>query len=188
MKKNWFWFFSLFIVIVFFGAGCPNFFSQNNKSNMTPYDEQEEMFVYKDPTYKFVLEYPSGIEIKPRPSEFHKTDYLGIPVDFFLSIRDYRQGTEAPENIFYVYSADSNLTTDTFINALIASDPSSISILNQELIEQGKLTITKIVSTTASGVEKRHYLFSINQSVIIFSEFLHQQEVADVLIASMQLD
>jgi hypothetical protein len=183
MKFFSFFFIGMILFLGLLGSGCPRL-SQKDETPSNPATQKD--FTYQDSLYGFIFDYPSGVEMKPRPIEIQDTDYLGIPMKFFASLRDYRQGGESPENIFFFYAANKDLTIDDFTKALIASDPTSITISQTQSFEQGGLSLTKIINTTASGVEKTHYLFWQNGQLIVLSQFLHQTEVADSMIKTFR--
>jgi hypothetical protein len=129
---------------------------------------------YKNAQYGFSFAYPTSVEVHVREDSLRPSVYLGLDVDFFASVRDTVR-EEKPVNLAYFYDAK-DLTTDAFTTALTASD-ASISVKSTEDVTINAIPLTKIVSTTAVGVDKTHYLFTASDgSTIIVSVFLYEEE------------
>ncbi len=132
--------------------------------------------VYENAEYGFALTYdPTVTEVKPRPDDVREDMYLGLPVDFFVSIRHFVPN-EKPENLAYVYTAK-NLSVEGFTKALTASDPANVKIISTGEETVNGVTFTKVLSTTAALDDKTHYLWIKGDTTLIFSVFLTQEEL-----------
>lgn len=171
-------------VFIFLGIGC-RFVSQEEKNSyLSPFSEG---LIYQSENYGFLFDYPKNIEVEERPLFQQQTMYLNIPVQFFLSIKQpSKEISETTENIFYLYVTENIADIQTFQEQLEASDPENIQVLSTEHIEQNGLALTKIISTTALGVEKTHYLFWQENTLIIFSQFLHQEDIGQQIISTLR--
>lgn len=180
-------FFSSFLLLSFLllGAGCPRFYQTNPVSETIKPDFEASLYTNTD--YGFGFYYPSSMDVKPRPAEEWQTEYLGLSADFFLSVRSSKQSSDDLENLLFFYATKESVDVDQFLEALTSSDPVSIQILETEEIKQGGLILTKVISTTASGMDKIHYLFSQKDRLIILSEFLLQEEQTIPLISTLHL-
>lgn len=139
---------------------------------------------YENREYGFSLAYPNNLELRSRPGEDQETVYLGLPVKFFASLRDTARGKE-PENIAYFYAAE-NVTLEQFQGALAASNAPNTTIKETTDVSQGGLAMKKVVSTTAMEIDKIHYLFWQDSTLIIFSQFLQEEEAFAKVFQTLQ--
>lgn len=128
---------------------------------------------YENAQYGFAFDYPTNMEVRTRPDDVRETQYLGIDVDFFASLRDTVKEAK-PLNVAAFY-ASPGLTADMFVSALEASGP-GIKVTSRTVEKRGKLSMTKVASTTEAGDEKAHYLFERGNDTVIVSVFLTQDE------------
>ena len=183
--RSLFFFSSFLCSLLMIGAGCPRFYEADTLSQTVKPDFEASLYTNVD--YGFGFYYPSSMDVKPRPAEEWETDYLGLPADFFLSVRNNKQSEGERENLLFFYATKESVALDQFLEALTSSDPASIQILETEEYTQGGLTLTKVISTTASGTDKIHYLFWQKDRLIILSDFLLQEENTTPLISTLHL-
>ena len=164
------------------GAGC--FGGQEEETLEKNLVFEFDGTTYTSDTYGFSIDYPTNMEMKVRPPENQDTSYLGLPMKFFVSLRDTVREAD-PLSIAYFYAAE-NLTLEAFEAALVASDPPNISVSAKETYTQGGLTITKVTSTTAMGENKLHYLFPSGTSMIIVSQIMLEDEAFDPIIQTLR--
>ncbi len=134
----------------------------------------EGWIAYENTDYGFALAYPTNLELRTRPAELQDTEYVGLPVKFFASLRDTTRSEKA-ENLAYFYAAE-GVTLEAFTTALAASDPGNIVVKETSDLSQGGLSMKKIISTTALGADKVHYLFWKDSTLVIISQFLGEDE------------
>lgn len=152
--------FAAICLIALSGAGC----AKSPVFEGTAYESAE---------YAFAFDYPSGMEVRTRPEETRDTEYLGIEVEFFASLRDTVKESK-PLNVAAFYAAP-GLTADAFVEKLVGSGE-GIEVTARAKEKHGRLTMTKVTSTTQSGEEKTHYLFERGDKTVIMSVFLYQAE------------
>jgi len=129
--------------------------------------------VYQNDQYKFGFTYPKNLDVRVREDENRQTDYLGMPVDFFISLRDVER-EEKPVTLAVFY-ASPTLSIDAFKTALEASDPASVKVTATEELSIGGLAMTKVTSTTAIELPKTHYLFDREGQTVIVSVILQEE-------------
>ncbi|TAK03339.1 hypothetical protein EPO34_04725 [Patescibacteria group bacterium] len=156
-------------LIVLAGAGCfaPSF----------------EGTAYENAEYGFAFNYPSDMEVRTRPDDVRETQYLGLDVDFFATLRDTVKEAK-PLNIAAFYAVP-GLTDDAFAAALTGSG-AGIAVTSRESEKRGGIRMTKVVSTTESGEEKAHYLFDRDGKTIIVSVFLTQGEAFSPILETFR--
>lgn len=162
--------FFLSVFAVFFlmtaGAGCA-------MPGLKPADEAPKTAAYENAEYGFALEYPvPQMEVRERPAEEQDTTYVGKPVKFFASLRDLKR-EDKPVSITYFYAFD-GVTFEQFTEALVATDPANVKIVETTDVEKGGLKMKKVVSTTAIGDNKIHYVWTKDAKLIVASQFLNE--------------
>ena len=140
--------------------------------------------VYQNEQYAFGFTYPKNMEVRIREEENRQTDYLGFPVDFFISLRDIER-EDKPVNIAMFYAAQ-GLTVDAFKAALEASDPVSVTVTATEDVDVNGLKATKVTSTTAVGIDKTHYLFDRNGQTVVVSVILQEVSTFQPIFDSLK--
>jgi hypothetical protein len=103
---------------------------------------------------------------------------------FFASLRDTTR-SEQPENLAYFYAVDAG-TLEVFTTGLEASDPGNITVKEITDVTQGGIQMKKVVSTTALGVDKIHYLFWKDTTLVIISQFLNENEAFAPVFETMK--
>lgn len=162
MKK----FLVLFAALVLVGAGC---------AKPVPVDPGPGFVgtAYENREFGFAFDYPDYVGVNVRKDDARAFTYNGIPVDFFLSIRDVVRES-VPENLAYVYAAQ-GLSQDAFVQSITDTDPNA-SVTSIQPVTFGDLEMVEIVNTTDIGDPKTHYLFDVNGTTIIISVFLGEEE------------
>lgn len=145
-----------------------------------PADQQ----AYTDADHGFAIDYPKTWNLNTRSTDVQDSDYLGLKTKFFISIADPTK-SDKPETIARFYAAD-GVTVDQFTSALLASDPGNITIKETTDVTENGLPMKKIVNTTASGVDKTQYVFLHDQTLVIVSVILQQDDAFAPLLASMR--
>lgn len=155
----------LLAAILFTGFGCAP--KEETVSTQTTYENTQ---------YGFALTYDTAVtELRVRPDTVREDEYLGIPVDFFVSIRNFVPN-EKPENLAFLYAAKA-LTVEEFTQALTASDPANVQVVSTSEETVNGTVFTKVVSTTAALDDKTHYLWMNGETTLIFSVFLLKEEL-----------
>lgn len=128
---------------------------------------------YENAQYRFAFDYPANMDLRTRPDDVRQTQYAGIDVDFFASLRDTAKEAK-PLNVAAFYAAP-GLSADAFEERLEASG-AGIEVTARAQEKHGKLSFTKVVSTTESGEAKTHYLLERDGHTVVISVFLSQEE------------
>ncbi|MFA6131893.1 MAG: hypothetical protein WC702_02365 [Patescibacteria group bacterium] len=131
---------------------------------------------YSDTAYNFAVSYPDTMELRERPSEDQDSTYAGLNGKFFVSIRDISREGEGPATLALFY-AFKNVSVEQFSEALQASDQGNIAIGEITDVTQGGIAMKKMISTTAIGMDKTHYLFQNGEDLIVVSVILGEEEV-----------
>lgn len=175
--------FASLTVIVVLGFGCT--------STITPKAESpaEELSTgYQNSQYGFGFDYPKSMDVHNRTDETRATDYLGMNVDFFVSLRDVVMDTK-PTTVAYFYAVTPQITSDTFKASLEASSPNgAVKVTNVEDISINNIDMKKITSTTEMDQDKTHYFFQQADSTIIVSVFLNQEALFDGVVKTFQYE
>lgn len=122
-----------------------------------------------------------GHEMRVRGDAVRESSYVGLPVDFFASLRDLVRDAK-PTNIAYFYAAK-DMTVASFSEALVASGE-GIEIVSTEQTKLGSLEATKIESTTQAGEPKYHYLVPVKDAMLIVSVFIGESDAFDAMADS----
>lgn len=139
---------------------------------------------YENSQYGFAFTYPDNMEVHVRSDDTRQTEHVGIPVDFFASLRDTKR-EDKPVNLAYFYAAP-NTTTEQFVAALEASDP-AVKVKSQESVTINDIAMTKIVNSTAVGTDKTYYLFDGKDgSKVIVSVFLNEDQNFDPVLQTFK--
>ncbi len=138
---------------------------------------------YENPQYGFAFSYPKEMDVRSRDEGVRQTTYIGLPADFFASVRDVVRDSK-PTNVFYLY-AMKDVTVDTFKDALVKSG-AGIEITSAEETKLGEMSATKITSTTEAGEPKYHYLVPVKDALLIVSVFLNESAVFDPIGATFR--
>lgn len=175
------YFLSFFLLasMTLFGFGC----AKSNSSSAIP-PLQQGWKTYQNASYGFALDYGPKMQLNDRALEMQASTYLGLPVSFFTALTDAGQGQEI-ESVAFFYAMNS-LTKEAFIQALISSDPEYVKVLETTEINQGGLALTKIVSSTANGEKKNHYLYFKDGTTVIISQFLLQDDVFNSVFKTLR--
>lgn len=169
----------LFIALILTAFGCQKFGGGTPKI-ATP----SGWSLFTSSNYKISLAYPENMEVNDRAEAQQDSTYAGLQGKFFASLRETKR-EEQPTSIALFYAfADSDF--DKFSASLVASDQGSITIKETTDVTQGGLEMKKIVSTTASGMDKTHYLFQSGGSLIVVSVVLGEEEVFAPVFATLQ--
>ncbi len=163
------------------GFGC---FGKIEPAANTTTSAPEDWIAYENTVYGFALSYPTNMELRSRPEEEQTTEYLGLPVKFFASLRDTVRDTK-PTPLASFYAAE-QVTVEQFMTALTASDPEHVSVKETADVTLGSLPAKKVVSTTALGTDKVHYLLLKDTTFIIISQFLNEDEALDPVLATLR--
>jgi hypothetical protein len=141
--------------------------------------------LYENEQYGFAFAYPPNLEARVRDEELRQTQYLGLKVDFFLSLRDTVRDKK-PTNIAWFYAAP-GLTTDGFKASLEASDTNgAVKVTAMESVKINNLELTKVTSTTEIGTDKYHYLFDGNGTTVIISVFVAEETAFDPVLQTIR--
>lgn len=129
---------------------------------------------YQNPGYGFAMSYPSNVEAKQRSDDQLDITYVGLPAKFFLSVRD----TEREDSLTVIaqFYSFSDLSVEKFSEALVASDQGNITIKETADVTQGGIAMKKIVSSTAAGIDKTHYVFKSGNNLIVIGIPLGEDE------------
>lgn len=169
MKKSFSLLPFILIALTLTAFGCQKFGGASPKVNVP-----DGWATYKNTDYNFSLSYPEKIEVNQRSVDNLAATYVGLSGKFFISIRDTeREDGVATLAQFYAFS---DVSVEQFSEGLVASDPGSITIKETTEVEQGGIAMKKIVSTTALGVDKIHYLFERGGNLIVVSIVLGEEE------------
>jgi|GEM_PF-2044860 len=171
----------LFVVVVAVIVGGIFYFQPKQTDTA---GEEAVSTEYRNEQYAFSFTHPSEMEVRIREEANRQTDYLGLPVDFFISLRDVEREAK-PLNIAFFYAAP-GLTVDAFKTALEASDPASVKVTSTEDVEINGLKMTKVINTTALGADKQHYLFDRNGQTVIISVFLTEEPNFEPVLQSLK--
>ena len=171
--------FFLLASMVLFGFGC-----SKQDSVSTPL--QPGWKTYQNATYGFALDYGPKMAMTDRAVEIQATTYLGLPVTFFTALTDSGQGTGSETESVAFFYAMKDLTKEAFVQALIGSDPENVKVLETTETNQGGLAFTKIVSSTANGEKKNHYLYFKDATTVIISQFLLQDDVFNSVFKTLR--
>jgi hypothetical protein len=166
-------------ILVAVGAGC---FGQPPVEEASPTDGWN---TYLNTEYGFGFDHPTNFEVHSRPTEQRPDAYVGLDVSFFASLRDTARG-EKTENVAHFYAAK-DVELEAFTAALTASDPGNITIKETTDIDVGGVAMTKIVSTTALGIDKTHYLYRRVDTLIIISVILSEEEAFAPVLETFRL-
>lgn len=159
------------------GAGC----TWGKQEEVKPVASPEFKEKYEDADYGFSFRFPGYMETHLRDKDTRAYKYLGLDVDFFLSLRDTVR-EDKPISLAYFYAAK-GLTTDGFVEAIKNNKDEVKSI---EDVELGGVAAKRIVSTTqTAGLEKTHYVFERNESLIIVSVFLEEEKAVELVLGTM---
>lgn len=138
---------------------------------------------YKNIDYNFALAYPENIEINQRAVDKLDSTYAGLSGKFFVSVRDIKRENEAVTlALFYAFK---NLTIEEFSTALVTSDQGNITIKETTDVIQNGIVMKKIISTTAMGMDKTHYLFTSGDNLIVISIVLGEEEAFKPVFETM---
>jgi len=86
--------------------------------------------------------------------------------------------------LFYAFK---NVTVEQFTKALQDSDPDNITIRETTDVVQGDISMKKIVSSTAMGVDKTHYLFQNGEDLVVISLILGEDEAFKPIFETITL-
>ncbi len=166
------------------GFGCRSF----PLSPSTAPAETEQSTGYQNSQYGFGFDYPKSMDVHNRTDETRATDYLGMNVDFFVSLRDIVMDTK-PTTIAYFYAVTPAITADGFKISLEATNPNgAVKVTNVEDVTVNGIAMKKVTSTTEMKQDKTHYLFDTNGSTIIVSVFLNQESAFEGVLPSFQFE
>jgi len=135
--------------------------------------------------YSFSIAYPENMEVQDRLADKQDTTYLNLSGKFFASLRDVKR-EDGVSSIALFYSFK-DLSFDKFSEALVASDTTNVSIKETTDVTQGGIAMKKIVSTTALGADKIHYLFKSGDNLIVASVIIGEEEAFAPEFATMQI-
>lgn len=171
--------FAALVLLAVAGFGCTDA-AKNGAVAVDP-----DATVYENAQYGFSFAYPSTMDVRQREEEVRATQYLGIDVDFFISLRDIVRD-DKPTNIAWFYAAP-GLTAEAFSAALVASNASgAVQVTSTEDVEVGGLEMKKVTSTTEMGADKVHYLVDRDGTLIIVSVFIGETSAWDGVLATMR--
>lgn len=141
---------------------------------------------YTNTQYGFSVMYPENDEIRVREEDVRADKYLGRDVDFFASLRDLKRPKEnAPFTLAYVYAAK-GMSVAAFKQALEESGK-DIAVKSTKEVKMNGVKMTKVTSTTDSGVDKIHYLLDRNGTLVIFSISISQDAVVEAIMQSISV-
>lgn len=171
----------ILIALTLTAFGCQKFGGGSPKVNVP-----SGWTTYTDTAYNFSVSYPDNLELNQRSGESQDSTYIGLNGKFFLSIRDLGRETEkvATMALFYAFK---NVTVEQFTKALQDSDPDNITIRETTDVVQGDISMKKIVSSTAMGVDKTHYLFQNGEDLIVISLILGEDEAFKPIFETITL-
>lgn len=153
--------------------------------NEVPAPAASTTTMYVNQQYGFTLEHSQDVEAKDREEKNRATKYLGLDVDFFVSIRNMVRD-EKPSSLAFAYAVP-GLTVDAFTAALVASDPTgAVAVTSVEDVTEGAVTMKKITSTTQVGSDKIHYLWDDRGTTIVFSVFIGEDVEFDPILATLK--
>ncbi|HBR80090.1 MAG: hypothetical protein UX09_C0048G0003 [Candidatus Uhrbacteria bacterium GW2011_GWE2_45_35] len=166
----------ILFVLLFSGFGC-----QKTQSVKVPFGWTN----FESVDYNFSLAYPDSMELKERPLDQQDSTYAGLQGKFFLSLRDVER--EESSTTLALFYAMKDVDYKKFEDSLVASDPESITIKESTDINQGGIPMKKVVSTTALGEDKIHYLFTSGENLIVISVVLREEETFGPVFETMQV-
>jgi hypothetical protein len=139
---------------------------------------------YEDTEHGFVFAYSKDFDVNVRDSDHWATQYAGVSVDHYLSIRDI-VSEEKPNNSAFVYAMRGG-SVDAFIQSL-EQNVKGAKLESRTQESNGDFNITKLVSTTEQPETlKTHYVFESKGYLIIFSVFLGEEEHLPEIINSIK--
>lgn len=160
----------VFALLVIAGFGCQKFGGGSPKVEIP-----DGWMTYESADYGFSVSYPDNMELRQRPEEVQNSTYAGLQGKFFLSLRDIKR-EEKPVTIATFY-AFKDTSVEEFSESLQASDPENITIKEITDVAQGGINTKKMVSTTAVGLDKTHYLFTNNENLIVIGVILQEEAI-----------
>lgn len=168
------------VVLLFSGFGCQKFGGGSPKIKIP-----DGWSAYENSEYSFKLGYPSNMEMRDRDVAQQDSTYAGMQGKFFASLRDVKRETK-PVSIALFYAME-DVDLEGFEQSLVASDKDNISIKEVTDVTQGDLALKKVVSSTALGIDKTHYLFWKDNKLVVVSVILDEEEVFDPILATLQM-
>lgn len=175
--------FFVLAVIVIAAAGIYGYMSATNDTNNGPEEVDQELSnTYESPDYNFGFAYSNDYNANKRKEENRDFEYLGEDVDFFLSFRDM-VSDKKPVSIAFFYALPGG-DVEQFEQMINDSDKAGeVTAVND--LDIGDLGVKEVVSSTAAGIDKTHYVFEREGGLIVISVFLNQKEAFQPTLNSL---
>ena len=176
MKRHFFLVSLLSLVLL--GAGC--------RATPSPLPPPEETVTYQNEEFGFALDYPVSTDMWDRPDGVRINAYLGVDMDLFASLRDHdakRSGQEVFTALLLYAVKDMDI--DGFVQALEASDP-GMRITGRRVLSIHSIEVTELINATPVDIDKYHYLFFREGTLIIFSPALRYNTYLEPVIQSLR--
>jgi hypothetical protein len=123
------------------------------------------------------------MELKDRAQDQQDSTYANLSGKFFASLREVKREKEPTTlALFYAFKG---VTPDQFSESLQASDQGNITIKETSEVIKNGLTMKKVISTTAIGLDKTHYLFVYGEDLVVISVVLGEEEVFQPILDTM---
>ncbi len=171
-------FIPLFLFVLLLGFGCQKFGGGSPKVNVP-----SNWTTFESVDFGFAVSYPDNMELKERPLDQQDSTYAGLNGKFFLSLRETER--EAEPTSLALFYAMKDVDFEKFNQALVASDQGNITIKETADVTQGGLAMKKVISTTAIGMDKTHYLFMSGENLIVVSVVLGEEEAFKPVFETM---
>lgn len=163
-------------LLLFAGFGCASPGTPSPAATQT----------YANTEYGFSFAHPTNDEVRVREQENRADTYLGLPMDFFASLRDlHRAGETTPINLAYLYAAK-DMTVPQFKQALEASGE-NVAVKSVEDVTVNGVKLVKTTSTTDMGTDKVHYLLDCGGTMIVFSVFISENANFDPILQTLKV-
>lgn len=138
---------------------------------------------YTSDEYNFAFSYGNDFNAKTREEDNRDFEYLGEDVDFFLSFRDV-VSDKKPVSIAFFYALPGG-DLERFETMVNDSDKAG-EVKRTESMDVNGIDVTKVVSSTAAGTDKTHYLFKRGDALIISSVFLNQEDSFEQILETLR--
>lgn len=138
---------------------------------------------YSNDEYNFTFSYGNDFNAKTREEDNRDFEYLGEDVDFFLSFRDV-VSDKKPVSIAFFYALPGG-DMERFETMVNDSDKAG-EVKRTESMDVNGIDVTKVISSTAAGTDKTHYLFKRGDVLIISSVFLNQEDSFEQVLETLR--
>jgi len=156
--------------------------AQDRTASVVPEPSVELSETYTDQGYGFGFNHPADFAVRERPEGKRAQQYLGMETSFFASLRDMER-EEKPVSVAFFYAVP-DLSVETFTQA-VNDDESVGEVTSTESMTINGLEVTKVVNTTPLDIDKVHYLFIVDDTTIVTSVFLDEEEAFEPILQTL---